>query len=385
MYYTVPPATIPGSNRHTTSIRRCWLGRMHNNKKIDNRICNQISRINNPLWIKNTSNCCTIKCGIRIILNRNRSTRSTTHQELSDGNNIGKQTTNLNPHGLNKRKEYCNKNRIIKGSKTHWSEVPIHTTIGAQRHTISAQDLGQHRLPTNTSTTLGFWAQTTIDILVATVSQGSKHKQFHIHINKRDAGTMHTSVVDAMVSQSYMDTISTISFWTLTIRPFTGWRWQLMSQFSFAAWDVNNVKFQQWLKVTILNETTFAAWISQSVWRQFFRQSFFFYKKNNGWAWGPRLQGFEDNSFRINCFVVPGQWPSLQHGRCGDKGFVPRQCEQLEGCCGDDNYWFVGLHNEGVQEDDWGQWSPKTIERWPQEGREQTVLLPTSLLVGIPQ
>ena len=43
------------------------------------------------------------------------------------------------------------------------------------------------------------------------------------------------------------------------------------------------------------------------------------------------------------------------------------------------------LHNEGVQEDDWGQWSPKTIERWPQEGREQTVLLPTSLLVGIPQ
>ena len=37
-------------------------------------------------------------------------------------------------------------------------------------------------------------------------------KQFHIHISKRDACTIHTSVVDAMVSQSFMDTILTLSF-----------------------------------------------------------------------------------------------------------------------------------------------------------------------------
>ena len=139
-----------GKQRHsnnTRRLRRCRLGRLHNNKKIHNGIRDQVSRINNPFRIKDTSNRCTIKCRIRTILNRNRSTRSTTHQELSDGNNTDRQTTNPNPHGLNKRKEHCNKNGIIKESKAHWLEVPIHTTAGTQRHTISAQDRypRQHR------------------------------------------------------------------------------------------------------------------------------------------------------------------------------------------------------------------------------------------------
>ena len=80
-----------------------------------------------------------------------------------------------------------------------------------------------------------------------------------------------------MVSQSHMDTISTISFWTLTICRFTGWWVTISSQCRFSAWSVNNliftifalqeVSFQQWLKRTSLNETIFDAWTS--VWAQF--------------------------------------------------------------------------------------------------------------------
>ena len=72
--------------------------------------------------------------------------RSTTHQKLSDGNNTDKQITNQNPHGLNKWQKHCNKNWIVKESKTHCFEVPFHTTAGTQWHPNSAQNryLGQH-------------------------------------------------------------------------------------------------------------------------------------------------------------------------------------------------------------------------------------------------
>ena len=211
--------------------------------------CNKVSRSNNPLWIKDTSNCCTIKCRIRVILNWHRSTRSIAHQKLSDGNNTNKQITNQNPHGLNKWQKHCNKNWIFKESKTYWLEVPLHTTAGTQRHTIGAQNRyrGQHcrhihkichsRSPEQTL--VQRWAFEPQQQL--TLSSRQSHKQVsQACIQKqqqqqRDACTIHTSVVDAMVSQSDMGTISTISFWTSTIRWFPGW-WQVVFTIFFFAW-----------------------------------------------------------------------------------------------------------------------------------------------------
>ena len=46
-----------------------------------------------------------------------------------------------------------------------------------------------------------------------------------------------------MVSQSYMDTISTISFWTLTICRFTGWWVTIDVTISFSCMRVNNLIF----------------------------------------------------------------------------------------------------------------------------------------------
>ena len=86
-----------------------------------------------------------------------------------------------------------------------------------------------------------------------------------------------------MVSQSYMDTISTISFWTLTIRRFTGW----------------------W--VTILSQCRFL----HGVWTIWFSQ-FLLYKKwvfNNGWKRQVWMKQFllHGQVFEYNLFVLPPQ------------------------------------------------------------------------------
>ena len=194
------PDDNSGRQRHTNTrrLRLCRLGRLHNNKEIHNRIRNQIPWSDNPFRIKNTSNRSTVKCGIGIILNRNRSTRSTTHPQFPNGDNTDKQITNSNPHGLNKRKEHCNKNRIVKESKTHWLEVPFHTAIGTQRHTISAQDryLGQHcrhihqicHGRNSQQAPVQRWAcepRQQLAQTVATVSQASKQTVSHPHQQAR--------------------------------------------------------------------------------------------------------------------------------------------------------------------------------------------------------
>ena len=303
------PDDNSGRRRHTNTrrLRRCGLGRLHNNKKIHNRIRNQIPWINNPFRIKDTSNRSAVKCRIRTIRNWNRSTRSTTHPKFPDGDNPDKQITNSDPHGLNKRKEHCNKNRIVKEGKTHWLEVPFsysnwYTTAYYQctrsvpwttLQTYSP-NLSQQKSSTSTCTTLGFWAQTTTSAKQSRQFHKLASKQFHIHINKRDACTIHTSVVDAMVSQSYMDTISTISFWTLTIRRFTGWWWQWMSQFRFLheKWTiwfsqifaVQGVKFSTIVERDNSFRMKQFCCMNQCVWRQSFvcRRSNFRWENNCG-------------------------------------------------------------------------------------------------------
>ena len=88
------PDDNSGRQRHTNTwrLRRCRLGRLHNNKEIHNRIRNQVLRSNNPFRIKDTSNRSTIKCRIGTVLNRNGSTRITPHPQFLDGNNTDKQT-----------------------------------------------------------------------------------------------------------------------------------------------------------------------------------------------------------------------------------------------------------------------------------------------------
>ena len=190
------PDDNSGRQRRTNTrrLRRCRLGRLHNNKEIHNRIRNQVPRSNNPFRIKNTSNRSTIKCRIGTILNRNGSARITPHPQFLDGNNTDKQTTDSNPRGLNKWQKHCNKNRIVKESKTYRFEVPFHTTIGTQRHTISAQDryLGQHcrhihkicHRRDSQQAPVPCWAfepRQQLAPTVATVSQASKQTVSHPH------------------------------------------------------------------------------------------------------------------------------------------------------------------------------------------------------------
>ena len=115
------PDDNSGRQRHTNTrrLRRCRLGRLHNNKEIHNRIHNQVLRSNNPFRIKDTSNRSTSKCRIGTLLNRNGSTRITPHPQFLDGNNTDKQTTNSDPRRLNKWQKHCNKSRIVKESKAH--------------------------------------------------------------------------------------------------------------------------------------------------------------------------------------------------------------------------------------------------------------------------
>ena len=86
-----------------------------------------------------------------------------------------------------------------------------------------------------------------------------------------------------MVSQSYMDTISTISFWTLTIRRFTGW----------------------W--VTISSQCRFL----HGVWTIWFSQFVLLYKKwvfNNGWKRQVWMKQFCCMDKCLNTiFVLPPQ------------------------------------------------------------------------------
>ena len=117
--FILHPTTIPGDEDIPTLdvyVDADWAGCTTTRKS---RIRNQIPWINNPFRIKDTSNRSTVKCRIRTIRNWNRSTRSTTHPKFPDGDNPDKQITNSDPHGLNKRKEHCNKNRIVKEGKTH--------------------------------------------------------------------------------------------------------------------------------------------------------------------------------------------------------------------------------------------------------------------------
>ena len=147
-----------------------------------------------------------------------------------------------------------------------------------------------------------------------------------------------------MVSQSYMDTISTISFWTLTIRRFTGW-WVTMDvtisffcmrseQFDFHNFCRTKSEVSTMVEKTDLNETIFAAWTS--VWIQ----SFLFCRRSN----------FCEETIAVTITSSSTRWNNgRRHAKlCGDD----RQCrlQDLEVS----RAW---CHNQPIQgQTEIGQW-----------------------------
>ena len=120
-------------------LRRCGLGRMPKHKKINKRIHRDNDGTRRTIRQQNTSSGSTIIGRIRTIRNRHRGTRRPTHSQLHKGSNHNK-SEHPHTHRQHKRKEHRNKNRVIQEGKTHWPEVPIHTTTGTERNTINPQN-----------------------------------------------------------------------------------------------------------------------------------------------------------------------------------------------------------------------------------------------------
>ena len=73
------------SNTRPQRLRGFGLGRMSNDKKVNNRICHHNPGNSHQLRKQNTSNNSTLKCRSRALCNQHRSNRSLAHQKPSDG------------------------------------------------------------------------------------------------------------------------------------------------------------------------------------------------------------------------------------------------------------------------------------------------------------